>query len=61
MKTEDMQVLFNYLKDKTDLNDTMKNMLDRIEICVKQIKLQDNFRKDMDELNEKLEKLNSSN
>lgn len=61
MKPEDMKLLLNYLKDKTDLNDEMKNMLDRIELVVKQLVLQENFRKDMDELNEKLEKLNGSN
>lgn len=61
MKPEDMKLLLNYLKDKTDLNDEMKNMLDRIELVVKQLVIQENFRKDMDELNEKLEKLNSSN
>lgn len=61
MKPEDMKLLLNYLKDKTDLNDEMKNMLERIELVVKQLLLQDNFRKDMDEINEKLDKLNSSN
>lgn len=61
MKPEDMKLLLNYLKDKSDLNDEMKNMLDRIELVVKQLVIQENFRKDMDELNEKLEKLNSSN
>ena len=61
MKPEDMKLLLNYLKDKTDLNDEMKNMLERIELVVKQLLLQDNFRKDMDEINEKLDKLNGSN
>lgn len=61
MKPEDMKLLLNYLKDKTDLNEEMQNMLERIELVVKQLLLQDNFRKDMDEINEKLDKLNGSN
>ena len=60
MKHEDMKILFNYLKDKTDLNDELKNMVERMEIVVKQLKVQEQFSKDMEALNQKLAKLNST-
>lgn len=57
MKQEDMQLMLNYLKDKEDLNDELKNLLERLELVCKQILVQANFQKDMEELNEKIEKL----
>lgn len=57
MKPEDMKLLLNYLKDKNDLNEEMTNLLNRIELVCKQILLQENFQKDMEEITEKLEKL----
>ncbi|MCQ2977335.1 MAG: hypothetical protein MJ232_04900 [archaeon] len=57
MKPEDMKLLLNYLKDKNDLNEEMTNLLNRIELVCKQILIQENFQKDMEEITEKLEKL----
>lgn len=57
MKPEDMKLLLNYLKDKNDLNEEMTNLLNRIELVCKQLLLQENFQKDMEEITEKLEKL----
>lgn len=61
MTNEDVILLFNYIKDKKDLNEEMSLLLNKLEIIVKQIKVDEQYHKDMEKLGKDLQELLKKN
>lgn len=53
----DIKLFYEVLKEKEDLKDTEKDLLNRLELIVKGIEIKDKYLADMEELNKNFKDL----
>lgn len=53
----DIKLFYEVLKEKEDLKDTEKDLLNRLELIVKGIEIKDKYLADMEELNKNFKEL----
>lgn len=57
MEKDDMFLLLEYLNSQDDLNEGMTKLLNKVELICKQIKLQENFQNEIQEIGRQIEEL----
>lgn len=57
MEKDDMFLLLEYLNNQENLNEKMNKLLNKVELICKQIKLQENFQNEIQEIGRQIEEL----